>query len=77
MTQRLRLGALLILLSTAVVGCKDFDKPRDLGEKPRPYLPDYSVEEQGRKLRGRYSIPQDDRAVGPRTGLDRSTPVGW
>ena len=77
MPSRFRRLVLLGLIATAVMGCKDFDKPRDLRDKPRPYLPDYSVEEQGRRLRGRFSIPQDDRAVGPRTGLDRSTPVGW
>jgi len=77
MHSRIRPVAFLMLVVLSIVGCRDFDKPRDLSNKPRPYLPDYSIEEQGRRLRGRYSIPQDDRNVGPRTGVDRSTPVGW
>ena len=64
-------------LLTLGVGCQNYDKPRDLRDKPRPNLSQFEPEEQERRIRGRYSIPQDDRAVGPKTFIDRGTPVGW
>ncbi|MGL6076341.1 MAG: hypothetical protein ACRC8S_19485 [Fimbriiglobus sp.] len=72
-----RMLSLLILTSLVAVGCRSYDKPRDLREKPRPNLDNLSAEEQGKRIRGRYSLPQDDFRIGPRTGIDRSTPVGW
>jgi hypothetical protein len=68
---------LTLLAVLALVGCQNYDKPRDLRDKPRPNLSQFEPEEQERRIRGRYSIPLDDRAVGPKTFIDRGTPVGW
>jgi len=66
-----------LILSQVPLGCEGTDRPRDLYKKPRPDLKPYDTEEQARRIRGRFSIPQDDIRVGPRTGLERHTPVGW
>jgi hypothetical protein len=68
---------LLGVLGLIQIGCQTYDRPRDLREKPRPALTNLPVEEQERRIRGRYSLPQDDFRIGPKTGLERHTPVGW
>ena len=60
-----------------LAGCSSYDKPRDLREMPRAKLTGLPAEEQEKRIRGRYSIPDDDRRVGPSTGLARNTPLGW
>jgi hypothetical protein len=70
------LAWLLLILGMATTGCQNYDRPRDLRHKPRPDL-DTSPAEQEKRIRGRYSIPQDDQRVGPKTGLERNTPLGW
>jgi hypothetical protein len=69
--------ALLALLTATASGCQNYDKPRDLRNKSRPNLSQFDPEEQERRVRSRYSIPQDGREVGPSTGLSRNTPLGW
>ena len=57
------------------VGCKDYDGPRQLRGQPRPDLPQYSIEEQQSRGRGRYAIPEDDRTT-PKGYVDRPSPTG-
>lgn len=72
-----RTGPLLAVFAALLVaGCKDFDRPRDLRQKPRPDLPQYTIEEQQSRGRGRYAVPDDDFRVGPRTFTDRPSPTG-
>lgn len=72
---KLRLGT----ISTAVllcVGCGGIDGPRSAKNKPKPDLPEYTVEEQQRRARDKYAIPEDDFRIGPSLNIDRPSPTG-
>jgi len=63
------------LIGLIGAGCKDFDGPRQLRGQPRPDLPQYSIEEQQSRGRGRYGIPEDDPTL-PKAGVSRPSPTG-
>ncbi len=65
---------LVALLFATLIGCKGFDRQRDL--RGRPDLPELTVEEQQARGRARYANHEDDFRVGPRTFTDRPTPTG-
>jgi hypothetical protein len=71
---RLLMGT-LATLAIGSVGCRDFDTPRTLRGSPRPDRPDLPIEEQERRSRARYALPEDDFRIGPATGIDRPDPV--
>ena len=66
----------VLLGAISTVGCKGFETPRDLRKKERPDLPQYSTEEQERRGRARYTIPEDDLRAGPKGLIDRPSPTG-
>jgi hypothetical protein len=71
---------LLILAALAgVVGCQNFSGPFGKKDHPRP-APDPllspDIEEQKRYDRSRYSYPEHDPLITPRTYSDRPTPSG-
>ena len=66
----------LAAVALAPVGCGGFDGPRRNATKPRPDLPEYSVEEQRRRARDKYALPDDDFRNGPASYVDRPSPIG-
>ena len=65
----------------AAAGCTRFAGPLAVRETGRPdgIAPDgqrYSIDEQQRRGRERYAIPEDDWRIGPKTNIDRSGPIG-
>ena len=74
MTRTLSLAGFLALGTLA--GCKGFDGPRAGRDKPRVDAPQYTIEEQQRRGRDKYAIPEDDVRIGPRGFIDRPSPTG-
>ena len=71
----------LILAAVAAValvpvGCGGIDGPRKNASKPRPDLPEYSIEEQRKRARDKYALPDDDWRTGPASNIDRPSPIG-
>jgi hypothetical protein len=62
----------LILLSCAA--CTRFAGPLAVRQMDRADAPGYTIEEQEKRGRARLAIPDDDRAVGPKTNID---PTGY
>ena len=73
---RQRMILLAALVGFASVGCKDFDGPRKAAVKPKPDLPGYTIEEQERRGRDKYTIPEDNFRNGPNLNIDRPSPTG-
>jgi hypothetical protein len=70
------LGVLAVGLALSM-GCKQYDGPRAARSKPKPDLPEYSIEEQQRRAYDKYpALPQDDRRAGPAMEIDRPSPIG-
>jgi len=67
---------LAAVASSAIAGCKDFNGPRKAISKPKPDLPEYSIEEQQRRGRDKYTIPEDNFRTGPNLNIDRPSPTG-
>jgi hypothetical protein len=65
----------LAVVGSVPVGCRSYDTPRTLRGSERPDQPYLSVEEQERRGRARYPLPEDDWRVGPRGFIDRPDPV--
>lgn len=66
----------LAALALASVGCGGIDGPRKNASKPRPDLPQYSIEEQRKRARDKYALPEDDWRTGPSAYNDRPSPIG-
>jgi hypothetical protein len=67
---------LLLLVCATVAGCKNFDGPCAAWRKPRHDQPGLSIEEQERRARDKFAIPEDDFRVGPNNMSSRPTPAG-
>jgi len=67
---------LTILFALSQTGCSSISGPRENRAKPRPDLPEYSIEEQQRRGRDKYVIPEDDFRTGPPTFISRPSPTG-
>ena len=73
---RSRMIFLVAFAASALAGCKDFNGPRSAINKPKPDLPEYSIEEQQRRGRDKYTIPEDNFRTGPNLNIDRPGPTG-
>jgi len=67
---------LVAFVSAGSIGCSTLDGPRKNKEKPKPDLPSYSIEEQERRGRDKYAIPNDDFRTGPPTFIGKPSPTG-
>lgn len=74
MTRKLLLLAFAVA-GLAPVGCRNFETPRMLRGSPRPDQPNLPIEEQERRGRARYALPEDDFRATPRGLIDRPDPV--
>ena len=71
-----RLVLLAVVAASAGLGWKDFNGPRKAIVKPKPDLPQYTIEEQQRRGRDKYTIPEDNYRIGPDLNIDRPSPTG-
>jgi hypothetical protein len=66
----------LLLSALLLAGCQNTIGPLENRHRGRPDDPYFSVEEQKRFGRDRYSQPQDSFANGPNTGIATYGPTG-
>jgi hypothetical protein len=71
MMRRMMLLGLLIL-----AGCQNTIGPLANRNRERPDQAQYDIEEQKRRGRDRYSLPDDSPLIGPRTGISGYGPTG-
>jgi hypothetical protein len=71
----------LLLPLLILSGCTRFEGPREVYQKTRAGdradLPGYTIPEQKARGRERYTIIEDDRAIGPPGYVSRPSPIGW
>jgi len=74
---RLRSG-LLVFAGVALLtcGCRNVGNLCDAKQKPRPDDPQYTIEEQKRRARDKYALPEDDFRTGPSTFNERPGGIG-
>jgi hypothetical protein len=70
-----RIIPVLLLFATAA-GCTRFAGPVAVRQTGRADAPGYTIDEQQRRGRERYTIPEDDLRIGPKTYADRPSPTG-
>ena len=75
MSRKSVLVALFACSVTTMFGCKGFDGPFVNRNKERPDLPQYTIEEQRKRARGRYAMPDDDFRNGPVQEIYGVSPV--
>lgn len=68
--------ALTVLLGLVAVGCCNLGRLRDAKSKPRPDDPRYTIEEQKRRARDKYALPDPDFRTGPATGSELPGGIG-
>jgi hypothetical protein len=66
----------LVALFLSSVGCSRFAGPVAVRNSGRADAPGFSLEEQERRGRERYTITEDDIRIGPKTYADRPSPTG-
>ena len=69
--RRMMLFGVLIL-----AGCQNTIGPLANRNRERPDQAQYDIEEQKRRGRDRYSLPDDSPLIGPRTGISNYGPTG-
>lgn len=72
----MRRGLVLLVLVLSAAGCSRFAGPIAVRNSGRADTPGYSLEEQERRGRERYTIMEDDIRIGPKTYADRPSPTG-
>ena len=72
----MRRSLILVALVLSSVGCSRFSGPIAVRNSGRADAPGYSLEEQERRGRERYTITEDDIRIGPKTYADRPSPTG-
>lgn len=72
----MRRTLLILLAAAAGAGCRNIAGPLEARNKPRADAPGYTIEEQERRARDKYAIPEDDRRVAPPGFVDRPSPIG-
>ena len=72
----MRRKLLLATLFLSAVGCTRFAGPIAVRHSGPADAPGYTIEEQQRRGRERYAIPEDDPRIGPKTYADRPSPTG-
>lgn len=58
------------------IGCCNYNGVRDARSKPRPDDPRYTIEEQKRRARDKYALPETDFRTGPITGSELPGGIG-
>jgi hypothetical protein len=70
------LTVLAVVMGLSALGCCNTAPLRDARNKPRPDDPRYTIEEQKRRARDKYALPDPDWRVGPPTGSELPGGVG-
>ena len=72
----MRRTVILIALFLTSLGCTRFAGPLAVRNMGRADAPGYTIPEQERRGRERYTILEDDPRIGPKTFSDRVSPTG-
>jgi hypothetical protein len=72
----MRRSLVLLVLVLSSAGCTRFAGPIAVRNSGPADAPGYSLEEQERRGRERYTILEDDIRIGPKTFSDRPSPTG-
>ncbi len=67
---------MMLLGLVMIAGCNGTVGPFANRNREKPDNPYYNVEDQKRRGRDRYSLPDDSPQVGPRTGIAAYGPTG-
>ena len=67
---------LLLVPLLALAGCTRYEGPLEVRKKARPDAAGYTIDEQQQRARERWNVVEDDRAIGPKGGIDRVGPIG-
>ena len=70
------LTVLAVVMGLSALGCCGTAGVRDARNKPRPDDPRYTIEEQKRRARDKYALPDGDFRVGPPTGSELPGGIG-
>jgi hypothetical protein len=76
---RRRLLQLTVFVPVALIslaGCSRFSGPLETRRMGRADAPGYNIDEQQQRGRERLAIPEDDFRIGPKTYIDRPSPIG-
>jgi hypothetical protein len=68
--------ALAISTVLSSLGCCNVGGLRDARSKPQPDNPRYTIEEQKRRARDKYAIPDSDVRIAPPTGSELPGGIG-
>jgi hypothetical protein len=66
----------IFLAMLLLAGCQSTVGPLENHQRERPDQPYYSIPQQERLGRDRYSYPDDSFSTGPKTGVDTYGPTG-
>jgi len=72
----MRRTIILIALFLTSLGCTRYAGPLAVRNMGRADAPGYTIPEQERRGRERYTILEDDPRIGPKTYSDRVSPTG-
>ena len=72
----MRRTVLLVALFLSAAGCTRYAGPIAVRHMGRADAPGYTIPEQERRGRERYTILEDDIRIGPKTYSDRVSPTG-
>lgn len=72
----MRRSLILVALFLSSLGCTRFAGPIAVRHSGRADAPGYTLPEQERRGRERYTITEDDPRIGPKTFADRPSPTG-
>jgi hypothetical protein len=72
----MRRSLILLAIVLTSAGCSRFSGPIAVRNSGRADAPGYSLDEQERRGRERYTITEDDIRIGPKTYADRPSPTG-
>ncbi len=67
---------MMLLGLVLLAGCQNTVGPLANRFRERPDRPYYDIEEQKRRGRDRYPLPDDSPQVGPKTGISAYGPTG-
>jgi hypothetical protein len=72
----MRRTVVLAVLFLSSLGCTRYAGPIAVRQSGRADAPGYTIDEQQRRGRERYTILEDDPRIGPKTYSDRVSPTG-
>ena len=76
MIRSFKLLGLIAILASIGLGCQNVGGLCAARKKPRPDDPSYTIDEQKRRARDKYALPDDDFRTGPPLYNERPGGIG-